>query len=62
MSELAVVTPTYRPDADLFAHLHRSVLEHTPADTVHHVVVPASAVSLRTARNSEMRSLTVSRP
>ncbi|GAA4514395.1 DUF6492 family protein [Nonomuraea ferruginea] len=42
MSDLAVVTPTYRPDADLFAHLHRSVLEHTSGDTVHHVVVPAS--------------------
>lgn len=42
MSELAVVTPTYRPDADLFAQLHRSVLEHTPPDTVHHVVVPTS--------------------
>jgi len=40
MSELAVVTPTYGPDAELFAHLHRSVLEHTSGDTVHHVIVP----------------------
>lgn len=42
MSALAVVTPTYAPDAELFAHLHRSVLDHTSDDTVHHVVVPGS--------------------
>jgi Family of unknown function (DUF6492) len=41
MNELAVLTPTYRADADIFADLHRSVLEFTPDDTVHHVVVPA---------------------
>lgn len=40
MSELAVITPTYREDAEIFADLHRSVLEFTPEDTVHHVVVP----------------------
>ncbi|WP_204013009.1 DUF6492 family protein [Sphaerimonospora thailandensis] len=40
MSELAVITPSYAPDADLFAELHRSVLTHTPHDTVHHVIVP----------------------
>ncbi len=40
MNDLAVVTPSYRPDAGLFAELHRSVLRHTSADTVHHVVVP----------------------
>ncbi|MEV5893127.1 DUF6492 family protein [Nonomuraea fuscirosea] len=42
MSALAVVTPTYAPDAGLFAHLHRSVLDHTSDDTVHHVIVPPS--------------------
>lgn len=42
MSELAVITPTWRPDAGLFADLHRSVLEHTPDGTVHHVIVPAA--------------------
>ena len=42
MGELAVVTPTWRPDSRLFADLHRSVLEHTPDDTVHHVIVPAA--------------------
>jgi hypothetical protein len=40
MKSLAVVTPSYAPDADQFADLHRSVLEFTPEDTVHHVVVP----------------------
>ena len=40
MSELAVITPTWRPDAELFVELHRSVLRHTPEDTVHHVIVP----------------------
>jgi hypothetical protein len=40
--ELAVITPTWRPDAHLFADLHSSVLEHTPDDTVHHVIVPAA--------------------
>jgi Family of unknown function (DUF6492) len=40
MSELAVITPTYREDAEIFPDLHRSVLEFTPEDTIHHVVVP----------------------
>lgn len=43
---LAVITPTWRPDAPLFAHLHRSVLEHTPEDTVHHLIVPAAHKSV----------------
>lgn len=41
MSTFAVVTPSYGPDVSLFADLHRSVLEFTPCDTVHHVIVPA---------------------
>ena len=40
MSDLAVITPSYRGDAEIFADLHRSVLEFTPPDTVHHVFVP----------------------
>jgi hypothetical protein len=40
MSDLAVITPSYGPDADLFVELHRSVLKHTSDDTVHHVIVP----------------------
>jgi hypothetical protein len=42
VARLAVITPTWRPDATLFADLHASVLEHTPDDTVHHVIVPAA--------------------
>lgn len=40
MTSLAVITPSWRPDAAIFDDLHRSVLECTPPDTVHHVVVP----------------------
>ncbi len=40
MTELAVLTPSFRGDAEIFADLHRSVLEFTPEDTVHHVFVP----------------------
>jgi Family of unknown function (DUF6492) len=39
VSTIAVVTPTWGPDAELFDELHRSVLEHTPQDTIHHVIV-----------------------
>lgn len=42
----AVVTPSYAVDAELFADLHRSVLDFTPEGTVHHVVVPQSDVAL----------------
>ncbi|WP_162788681.1 DUF6492 family protein [Amycolatopsis albispora] len=38
MTDFAVLTPSYAPDAPLFEALHRSVLDHT--DAVHHVVVP----------------------
>jgi hypothetical protein len=40
MSELAVITPSFRGDAEIFADLHRSVLDFTLSDTVHHVIVP----------------------
>ena len=42
MSELAVVTPSFGPDAEMFGDLHRSVLRHTGPDVVHHVIVPAA--------------------
>lgn len=48
MTELAVITPSFAPDAELFAELHRSVLEHTSDDTIHHVVVPAAHKSFFT--------------
>jgi len=37
---LAVVTPSYADDIELFRDLHRSVLTYTPADVIHHVIVP----------------------
>jgi hypothetical protein len=40
MPKLAVITPSYLPDAELFEDLHRSVLEFTSQDTIHHVFVP----------------------
>lgn len=40
MSNLAVITPSFRPDAAIFQDLRGSVLEHTPSATVHHVIVP----------------------
>jgi hypothetical protein len=46
MSELAVLTPCYSGDAELFADLHQSVLEHTSPRTVHHVVCPPSDKAL----------------
>jgi len=39
--ELAVITPCFRGDSEVFADCHRSVLEFTPPGTVHHVYVPS---------------------
>jgi hypothetical protein len=38
-SQMAVVTPTYAPDLDLFSDLHESVLRWFPTDVRHMVVV-----------------------
>lgn len=35
-----MITPSFRPDAELFADLHASVLAHTEASVRHHVIVP----------------------
>src|SRR5262245_43474432 len=37
---LAVITPTYGPDYEIFKDLHRSVMEHTPSDTIQYLIVP----------------------
>lgn len=42
MDDLAVLTPSFRGDANLFAELHASVLLNTAPSVVHHVVVPPS--------------------
>lgn len=46
MKSLAVVTPSYAPDFELFKDLHRSVLDRTPASVVHYVIVPGRDVAL----------------
>jgi Family of unknown function (DUF6492) len=40
MSGLAVITPSYAPDLELCRDLNRSVLEWTPPDVYHYVLVP----------------------
>jgi len=46
MDDLAVLTPSFRGDAGLFADLHGSVLANTAPSVVHHVVVPPSDAHL----------------
>src|SRR5215216_7866855 len=46
MDDLAVLTPCFRGDADLFADLHESVLDNTAPSVIHHVVVPPSDARL----------------
>jgi Family of unknown function (DUF6492) len=46
MDDLAVLTPSFRGDVDLFADLHDSVLANTAPSVVHHVVVPPSDINL----------------
>jgi hypothetical protein len=46
MDDLAVLTPSFRGDACLFADLHDSVLANTAPSVVHHVVVPPSDAHL----------------
>lgn len=40
MSRLAVLTPSYAPDLELCRDLNRSVMEWTPDDVQHHIIVP----------------------
>ncbi|MDG4828896.1 DUF6492 family protein [Solwaraspora sp. WMMD1047] len=46
MSELAVITPSFGPDFELCAALHRSVLAHSPASVRHHIIVPRADLPL----------------
>lgn len=46
MDDIAVLTPSFRDDAALFADLHRSVLANTAPSVVHHVVTPPSDAHL----------------
>jgi hypothetical protein len=40
VSSLAVLTPSYEPDFELCGDLNRSVLEWTPPEVAHHIIVP----------------------
>jgi hypothetical protein len=52
---LAVLTPSYAPDFDDFAVLHRSVLENTDPSVLHYVVVPDEDLALfATLRSDRM--------
>jgi hypothetical protein len=46
MDQLAVLTPSFRGDASLFADLHESVLTNAAPSVVHHVVTPPSDAHL----------------
>lgn len=43
---LALLTPSYGPDFESFRLLHRSVLEFTDPDVIHHVIVPDADLPL----------------
>jgi hypothetical protein len=46
VTELAVITPSYAPDFEICRDLNASVLAHTPADTVHHIITPRRDLKL----------------
>jgi hypothetical protein len=46
VTRLAVLTPSYGPDFELCADLHRSVLARTPESVHHHLVVPGRDLEL----------------
>jgi len=45
VTRMAILTPSFAPDFELCADLHRSVLEYSP-NSVHHIVVPRSDLKL----------------
>lgn len=46
MASLAIITPSYGPDAELCRDLNASVLSNTETSTVHYLVVPRRDLSL----------------
>jgi hypothetical protein len=46
MKRMSVITPSFSPDFELCADLHRSVLECSPESVHHHIVVPRSDLKL----------------
>jgi hypothetical protein len=43
---MSVITPSFAPDFELCADLHRSVLECLPSSVYHHIIVPRSDLKL----------------
>src|SRR5262249_4737159 len=46
MKSIAVVTPTYAPDYEVCADLHKSMLKFTAKSVVHYLIVPPADVEL----------------
>jgi hypothetical protein len=46
MKRMSVITPSFAPDFELCADLHRSVLECAPESVHHHIIVPHSDLTL----------------
>jgi hypothetical protein len=46
MKRMSVITPSFAPDFELCADLHRSVLECSPESVHHHIIVPRSDLKL----------------
>ena len=46
MKRMSIITPSYAPDFELCADLHRSVLEYSPSSVHHHIIVPRSDLKL----------------
>jgi hypothetical protein len=46
MTRLAVITPSFAPDFELCADLHRSVLDYSPDAVHHHIIVPRRDLEL----------------
>ncbi len=56
-----MITPTYRPDYDLFRELHESVLQFTGDDVMHYAIVPARDAGLfSTIRSGRLTVATTS--
>ena len=46
MKRMAVITPSFAPDFELCADLHRSVLDYSPDSVHHHIIVPRPDLKL----------------
>ena len=46
MKRMSVITPSFAPDFELCADLHRSVLDYSPDSVHHHIIVPQQDLKL----------------